>query len=200
MGRIKSALEIALERTESINGDPEALRAHEVKQVGKKIASKLINDTETSEKEIKETFKEYKGKELSWLKDSFFDTLMTYLQLPTSEDQLERLGSLETGFSYLFTNKGAIKQIFPQLRQLFEQYLQNREQLKQQLAQQYQGKLKQKEEQIARQTGSQIKLDPEQDPEFASALHHHQSQLEGQYNQVVEQIKDELKNMYGNGG
>ena len=44
MGKIKSALELALERTESIKGDRSSIDQFEAKQRGKKLANAFLEN------------------------------------------------------------------------------------------------------------------------------------------------------------
>ena len=48
MGEIKSALEIALERTASVAGDKEAVAAGEARKEGKILVSRFLDDPEAS--------------------------------------------------------------------------------------------------------------------------------------------------------
>jgi glutamine synthetase adenylyltransferase len=53
--------------------------------------------------------------------------------------------------------------------------------------------VQQKEQEIQRQTGTSVKLDPASDPEFAKALAQHMQRLQAQYNQVIDQAKEQLQ-------
>ena len=71
MGRIKSALEIALERTESVKGDKASINLFEAKQKGKRLANEFLNEKKSLEEEIKKSPKE----EQHSLKQGIFDVL-----------------------------------------------------------------------------------------------------------------------------
>ena len=79
MGKIKSALEIALERTETVKGDREQIGQFEAKQKGKKLANKyLTGGVESLEEEINKTPKN----EQENLRQGLFDILISRLILP----------------------------------------------------------------------------------------------------------------------
>ena len=52
MGQIKSALEIALERTESVKGDKASINHFEAKQRGKKLANEFLVSGGAQGKEV----------------------------------------------------------------------------------------------------------------------------------------------------
>ena len=73
MTEIKSALELALEHTQGIQGDKETLKANELKNKGKLLASVFLNPNEQKDgKDPISQLKSFSGKELGWVKEGFF--------------------------------------------------------------------------------------------------------------------------------
>jgi hypothetical protein len=64
------------------------------------------------------------------------------------------------------------------------------------LRQQYAPKLRQKEEEVSRRVGREVRLDPMQDPEFVAFYNQHMSALKKNYENVVEQAKEEARRMF----
>lgn len=193
MGEIKSALELALERTKDIKGDPEAVARHEAKIEGKKLFARIGEDPELN---VKKALKEYPKERREWVREGLFELLLTSLNLPSEETDLQRLGQIERGLVGVIGEHGQIKHLMEQVRGLFKQYLENRQQIIESLRSQYEGRVREREQQMAQQYGRQVKLDPSSDPEYQQAVQQHLGQLKSQYDQVVTQVRDQLRSMY----
>jgi hypothetical protein len=193
MGEIKSALEIALERTRDVEGDHENVKSHELKQKGQKSASKFIKG-EISD--LSKAFKEQTGKELRWFKEGVYETLISNLSLPTGEQSLEKMDTLEKGFTALTGEKKATSGLFGQLGQFFKQYLGDIEQLIEALDAQIAPRLKQKAEAMTQQTGMEVQIDPASDPEYAAALNQNKNQITERYREALNQAKGELRKLF----
>ncbi|MBN2627065.1 MAG: hypothetical protein JXA95_10400 [Spirochaetales bacterium] len=191
MSRIKSALELALEKTSDIEADRGALmRAETVKSAKRRVALFLegegddLADREIKEKEIyEETLKE---------------ALFAQLKLPRMNIDLARTARLEKAFDQMILSaegKEDLASLFGQLKNLFAQYLDSQEQLIESLSAQYEPMLRQKEERLREQTGQSVRLRPEQDPEFMKFLKDRQQMMDDQYNEVIIQAKDQLREL-----
>ena len=197
MTEIKSALEIALERTKDIKGDKESLKADERKNAGRRLASSIIDPHEDEGDAVKK-LKEYKGQELAWVQEGFFQTLLANLSLPSDDSYRERLKTLEKGLNAVVKDKRRVSYIFQQLEQFFQQYLQTKEQVGQNLKQQYAPRLKEKEEALAKQLGGQsVHLAPESDPEFVNLLSKNLARLDEQYHDALRKLKEDMKQLIG---
>lgn len=198
MTEIKSALELALERTQDIQGDKETLLSNQMKNDGKKLASAFLDPGESvDDKTLATKFKELSGKEQRWLQEGVFDVLVANLLLPINDSYTDKLQQLERGLHTVINKRKQISYIFQQVAQFFSQYIQTREQLESSLKQQYEPQLREKERLLEQQMGAKIQLTHEQDQEFMSLLAKNYAQLEEQYNQALIQVKDQLKQMFG---
>mgnify|MGYP006295419573 FL=1 len=193
MGEIKSALELALERTKDIKGDPEALARHEAKIEGKKLLAQINED---SNLDVRKAIKEFPKEKRDWVREGLFEVLLTSINLPTDEMDLERLGPIERGLKGVVGDEGNVSYLMEQVRNLFKQYLDNRQQIIESLRSQYQGRVREREQQMAQQYGRQMKLDVSSDPEYQQAVQQHLGQLKSQYDQVVTQVRDQLRSMF----
>lgn len=197
MTEIKSAWEIALERTKDIEGDKETLKANKVKDEGKRLASAFLDKTEGGdEKDVQAKIKALSGEEQRWLRDGFFQVMIANVNLPTVDEFREKLSLVEKGMQLVIKEKKQVAYVFQQIGQFFEQYLQSRDQLVEGLKQQYEPQLREKERLLEQQMGAKVHLSPEQDPEFTALLTKNYSQLEEQYNNALRQAKDQLQNMF----
>lgn len=189
MAVIKSALEIALEKTEGVKPDKESVKAHELRQEGQRIASQALSDPEADPAKRLAAFS---GTDAASVKEGYYQTLFANITLPLDETGLETLDKIHAALNMLAKDKRQLQHIHQQLRQFFTQYLEDRKRLEDALLKQFAGKLRQKEEQLSRQVGAPVKLNPASDPEFANAYKLNQGQLDSRYGQALEQFKQEI--------
>ncbi len=193
MSQIKSALELALEKTQDVHSDRKSLEAYEMRQQGKRLVSKLNEDPEL---DIKKELKQFSGEQQRSVKEGFYQVIMSNLGLPNSEADLAKIDTLEKGLGAVIKDRGSVQQLFEQTRGLLKQYLENRQHLIEQLRNAFADRMRQREEELARQFGHAVKIDPAQDPEFASALQQHMGRLRQQYEGVLQQLRTELDRMF----
>jgi len=192
MGKIKSALEIALERTESVISDKGSIGQFEAKQKGKKLANEFLEGTIKSlEEEIK---KESAGAQ-AYLKQGIFDVLISRIALPAEKDNLGKLEIAGQGLHTVIANK-RFGEVVKQFNQLMSRYLDEAAQYEEAIKQQYAPKLRQKEEELSRRLGRQLKLDPFQDPEFVTFFNHHMNAIKANYQAAVDQVKEEASRLF----
>ncbi len=192
MGKIKSALELALEKTADLKVDKSAVKKNSLTREGKVCASSFLDNP--SKSDLADRLKHYKGEEREWFRSGAMDTILANLILPQIEADLQKLNNLAEGLIILTGEKKQTKEMFSQLRQLFEQYIANMDQLEEGLKQQYEPQLRQKEMQIRQQTGQDIHLTPDSDPDFIKLLSEQFGRMEQQYNEVLKQVKEEIRN------
>ena len=193
MARIKSAWELALERTSDIKSDKDSVRANELKRQGQKIASEYINSSNPEVKDINEALKSYSKNEQREVRKSVLDVLLSQVSLPRDRQFKEKLEATKNGLAALSKNSKKVSGIIDQIAQFFDQYLQYQQQITDQLKQQYEPQLRQKKEQLSRQYGYSVDLKPEQDPEFNQLLKKNLQQLEEQYQQALTKAREELR-------
>ena len=185
MGVIKTALEIALERTESVKSDKSSIDQFDAKQRGKKIANGFLSGEVDLALEIKKTAKEQQKS----LKQGVFDVLLSQIALPGSGDDALKMEAIGKGLDILM-NSSKFNAMYKQLMQAFAQFLQEAGQYEKVIRQQYAPKLRQKEEELSRRMGREVRIDPLQDPEFITFFNQHAAALRAKYEPFVEQIHE----------
>jgi len=191
MGVIKTALEIALERTETVKSDKSCLDQFEMKKRGKKLANAYLEGEIDLADEIKKT----KADNRESLKQGVFDVLVTQIALPSGTDDEKRIEQVGKGLQIVINNS-EFNAMFKQLVQLLGRYLQEAAQYEQAIRQQYAPKLRQKEEELSRRLGREVRIDPFQDPEFAAFYNQHMNALKGNYESIIEQAKEEARRLF----
>jgi hypothetical protein len=193
MGRIKSALEIALERTNSIESDKNSINQYNLKQQGKKLASLFL---ENPEKSLNEEIDKIPQEDRQSLKQGMFDLFVSQIALPSDKDALHRIAAAGKGLGEIIENP-EFDVLREQLMGALNQYFEEGEHFEKLITQQYAPKLRQKEEELARRTGRQVKLDPFQDPEFVAFYNQNMAVLKERYQAAIDQVKDAANSFWG---
>ncbi|MCL2764186.1 MAG: hypothetical protein FWD40_02745 [Treponema sp.] len=192
MGIIKTALEIALEKTETVKSDKSSIEQFEAKQKGKKLANAYIAGESVN---LADELKRAAFSEKESLKQGIFDVLVTQITLPAKKEDMGKVEKLGKGLSVVIKNK-EFSAMYEQLTQILSQYLQEASHYEQMVQKQYAPKLRQKEEELSRRLQREVRIDPFQDPEFIAYFNQHMNALKGNYEPVVEQAREEAKRMF----
>jgi uncharacterized protein YukE len=193
MGRIKSALELALERTESVKGDKDSVSNYEAKQQGKKLANIFLEDPGFS---LEGAIKKADPAQKNAVGQGAFDVLLSQVSLPQSAEDMHRIERVGKGLAALISHS-AFSRLFTQFIQALSQYLEEVDSFDAALKQQYAPKLRRKEEELARRLGQEIRLDPFQDPEFVTFYSQNMNALKDKYQSLVDQVREQARRVYG---
>lgn len=191
MGKIRSAWEIALERTQSIEIDEEKIRRGSTLEKIKRIAGAYLS-ADKKDDEILGQLLSYGKKDV---KEALKPVLMSSLSLPGAEvvdDRMERLAALA---SAVLDNSEAVM-LYGKLLEFLKQYPEHKKQLVERLKQQLEPMLKQKQEQIAEQYGRNVDLRLEDDKEALQIINSNLEQLDKQYNDTLEKAKQDLEKAF----
>ncbi len=189
MSRIKSALEIALERTESVKGDRSSLEQFEAKQEGKRLAGAYLEDPE---RDLSSDLKKQPKETRDAVRKGVCEVLLSQVNLPYIKDDLPRLERIGAGLHAVLADKRLLT-LFQQLGKALDQYLSEADQYEQAIRQQYAPKLRQKEEEIAKRTGRRMRLDPMQDPEFVAFYNQNMGALKDRYQGAIDEVRDQVR-------
>jgi hypothetical protein len=192
MSEIKSALEIALERTKSVEVDPQSLEVEKYKKEGKVLVSKFLNEPDFN---LKEKLKAFEKKQLLWAQQGMLDVLKANIVLPQDKGPSRQLKRIAEALSLVSGKSSLLSRLFSQLEGFFDEYLREKERLREALEQHYAPKLKQKEEELSQQLGQPVKIDINADPEFGALLRKNIGALDEKYGTVLSQAKKDLTNM-----
>jgi len=192
MGRIKSALEIAMEKTENVKGDKASIGLFEIKQQGKRLANNYLDGEISS---IEGEFKKASGaEERQALMQGCFEVFITQITLPNVSEDLKRLEAVGKGLSAIIPER-RFSALYQQFMAAVSQYLEEAAHYEEALKRQYAPKLRQKEEELSRRFGRQVKLDPFQDPEFIAFYNQNINALKANYEAIVKEVRDQATAM-----
>jgi hypothetical protein len=187
MGKIKSALELALERTESIKGDRSSIDQYEAKQRGKKLANAFLeNPKDGLEGELKKCPRE----ERDALEQGVFDLLITQVNLPAVKEDQGRIEAAGKGLQAVIRD-GRFTALYKQFLQAAAQYLDEMAQYDEALRRQYAPRLRQKEEELSRRLGQEVRIDALQDPDFVKLYAQTMNALKENYQGLVDQVREQ---------
>jgi hypothetical protein len=187
MGKIKSALEVALERTESIKGDRNSIDQYEAKQRGKKLANAFLeNPQEGLEGELKKCPRE----ERDALEQGVFDLLITQVSLPVVKEDQSRIEAAGKGLQAVIKD-GRFTTLYRQFLQAIAQYQSEMARYDEALRQQYAPRLRQKEEELSRRLGQDVRLDLFQDSEFVKLYAQTMNALKENYQGLADQVREQ---------
>jgi hypothetical protein len=209
MAMIRSALEIALERSKDIKVDEAALEANELRAEGKKAAGRFLDDPESAG--LAEALSKHPKEKRAAARAGAFDVLSSQLQLPSNEAALDKIETLSAGFSAIAASSGSgllggvgsavadkrVQALFQQLAGFFKQYLDDMKNVEQAIRKQWAPKLREKERQMASRMGQNVRIDPMSDPEFAAFYKQNVSAVREQYQAALDKAKEDLASMLG---
>jgi len=192
MGKIKSALELALERTESVSGGKDSIVLFQAKQKGKKLANEFLSGAISS---FETALRDESDHARQNLKQGIFDVLISRLTLPATKDDFPSVERAGSALCLIIGNK-VFTNLIQQFNQLMTQFLDEADEYQKAITAQYEPKLRQKEDEIARRYGQRIKLEPMQDPEFVAFFNQHMNELKGNYQGIIDQVRDQAKQYF----
>ena len=200
MGRIKSALEIALERTESVKTDKASIGLYEAKQQGKRLANAFLAAVGAGPSiNLENELKKHPKDQWDGLKEGIFEALVPKITLPANAEDIPRIEAVGKGLQFLIKDS-RFTALYQQLVQALTQYLEEANHYDQVIRQQYAPKLRQKEEELSRRMGREVRLDPFQDPEFIAFYNQNLNALKANYQTAVDQVREEAVKIWDEQG
>jgi hypothetical protein len=193
MGQIKSAFEIAMENVKDIQGNKVLVEANRLRDEGKKLVSKFLDDPAF---DLKAALKGYDARQGKLVREGLVQSLLANLVLPLDEFSMKDTKRLGDAVASAVSDARKVGMIFSQLDGFFKEYLGERKRLAEAVEKQYAPKMKKKEEELSRQMGRPVKINPASDPEFQNMVRNYLSQLDEKYGEVLEGAKQEIRGIF----
>jgi len=197
MGVIKSAYEIAMENSKGIEGNKELVESNRLRDEGKKLVSKLLEDASF---DVKAALKAYEPAQSKLVREGLLQSLLANLVLPMDELGSKNTKRIGDAIAAAVTDARKVTMIFSQLDGFFKEYIGERKRLVEAIEKQYLPKMKKKEEDLSRQMGRPVKINPAADPEFQSMVRQYLSQLDVKYTEVLDGAKEEIRTIFAKTG
>lgn len=197
---IKSALELAMERTKDLKVDPRALAETEARQDGKRLAGEFL--ASPSDIDFPAKLKAVPRDRADAFREGCFEIFTSRLQLPLSAvaDPEADMGPVEAGLKALCQAPGAatsVGELFGQLNGFLSQYLDDAKKVDEAIRKQYAPRLKAKEQEMSARMGRAVRVDPMSDPEFAAFYKQNVGQMKAQYQDALDRAKHDLQSLCG---
>ncbi len=197
MAIIKSAWELALEKTEKLEIDPKKIKHDEQVKEGRQIAAGFLMDIDITKEDTEKKFLSYEGEKKDFIKEGMILTFLSNLSLPRNAAYKDSFAKLMDLGGIIGEGNEQLAELLGQIDGFFSQYLANQEDLIERMKQQFAPHLQQKQAQLQQQYGPNFTLRPEQDPEFMKLLDKQLGQLDEQYTNILHQVKDQIKELLG---
>ncbi len=191
MGGIKSAIEIAMEKVEKLDKatEEERLRWRYIPE-GEKLAVKYLKQDCNLVVEMSQ----YEENIAKYVIEGASDILIRNISLPKNDLAKSNNRKAMDGLKNLKSDKVGVENVFSQIRRIFNHYVEQGEQQREQAYELLKTKFEANIQQaIQQQMGSvEIKIDVERHPQFQEEWLKTQAQLDLQYLKHLDEYKQEL--------
>lgn len=194
MGEIKSAREIAMEKINKL-GEPTEQEILEWKYIpeGEKLAARYLKQ----DAQLSDELAKYDKKTAPYVIRGVNNILIKNITLPANEGAQRTNKLAMEGIKSLKTDKSQTEAVLKQLQQIFNHYTGQGEQQRNQAYAALKADFQAKVEQALRQqmggNTAGIRIDIEKQPQFQEEWRKMKAQLDGQYLQVLDELKQQLE-------
>jgi hypothetical protein len=192
MGDIKSALELAMEKVEKLEGATEAERLRwKYTPEGERLATRYLK----GEGSLVAELGKYEENVREYVVDGASEVLIRNISLPRSDSARGNNRRAMEGLKVLKGDKASVENVYSKMRRIFGHYLgqgeQQRKQAYQALKADFETKVRQAmQQQLGPLMG--MRIDVERQPQFQEEWRRVLAQLDSQYNTLLEDYKREL--------
>ncbi|MGI9952142.1 hypothetical protein V3F56_07235 [Moorellaceae bacterium AZ2] len=190
MDKIKTALEIALERAAAIKVDPEKLLEAEHLSQGKVLGARFLSNKELN---LKEELLKIKPEARPYVLRGLEDTFLNNLRLPRNGDTMETNRRCMEGLLQIKKNKSLLKQAFKEIEMLFQYYARALEQAYLNLKEDFAVRLAQGKRALNLPPGGRAEVNVEYLPEFQEEWFRLRDQLASQYETILEEKRGYIR-------
>jgi hypothetical protein len=191
---MKSAYDRAMERIQSLEepSKEEKLAWKHVPE-GQKLAVRFLKE----EFNLANELSKFKDEERRWVAKGAEEVLLRNIVLPIHDTAKKNNKRAMDAIKAIKKDKSAVENVFTKMRRVFDHYTgegdQQRKQAYEMLKQDFQVKLQQAMRQQGIPPGTKINV--ESQPQFQEEWRLTLSQMDGQYNQLLDEYKQEIANL-----
>ncbi|MBP7331270.1 MAG: hypothetical protein KBA08_02990 [Firmicutes bacterium] len=193
MDRIKSAYEMAMERFQQRKEvPPEEIEKMGYILEGKTLAAKYLNEINF---DILLEINKYPDKIRGYMAEGALETFLSNIQLPVDNATLETTKKALAGIALLTVNKRALNEVTGQLEHLLNYYESAIKQAFEQFKERFSARMAASMKSLEEKVGVKLKIDPEKQPGFREEWTRAISSINTQYNQVLAEQKEKIRNI-----
>lgn len=188
MAEIKSTMEMVLERAARMAAGAEETNylADEQLKEGMRLGAAYMR----GEPGLGEKLAALPSTELGPMRKGAVQSLLRNIFLAREPEKQALAEKAMHGLVEIGQGDGELLKILAEMKKILDGYRQHGEQLKEQLEAQFSQQMALMEQNLAKQTGMAMKLQPAQHPKFQEEWARIQGQLNEQYGQALQQLKD----------
>ncbi len=188
MAEIKSTMEMVLERAARMAAGAEETNylADEQLKEGMRLGAAYMR----GEPGLGEKLAALPSTELGPMRKGAVQALLRNIFLAREPEKQALAEKAMHGLVEIGQGDGELLKILAEMKKILDGYRQHGEQLKTQLEAQFSQQMAMMEQNLAKQTGMAMKLQPAQHPKFQEEWARIQGQLNEQYGQALQQLKD----------
>lgn len=188
MAEIKSTMEMVMERAAKMGAASSAeLGSEEKVKDGMRLGAAYLRDEITG---LAQKIAEHPERDRKQVQKGAVQTFLRNIVLPRDEDQQKPAEKAMQGLLEVGQSAGELLRVFGDMKKILDQYLQHKEQLKQQLESQFAQQMEMMEQNLSQQTGMAMKLEPSQHPKFQEEWQRIKTEMNDQYGQALDQHKE----------
>ncbi len=194
MGKIRSAWEIALEKTENMEIDQDKIRHSQDVDKIRRIAGQYITaeEAEADEVSVADALSAF---DPATVREALESTVLNSLSLPQDEEAfLTKTKRISTVIKIAFPSEDLLS-FYSQVTEQLSQYPAHREDLIKRLKEQLEPMLRQKEEAMRQKYGESLHLTVENDKECMETVKNYLERLNRQYDDTLVNSKETLKEL-----
>jgi ElaB/YqjD/DUF883 family membrane-anchored ribosome-binding protein len=194
MSEMKSAWEKAMEKVEKLGKlSEEELKQLEHQPAGNKLAAKYLQETDYN---LDVELTKYKGTGVrKYVLQGAQEIFLRNIVLPKDEHDMQTTRRAMAGLRLLKENKNLLDTILDRITNLLNYYGQARQQTYLQFKKGFEAKLQETNKALQQQMGAKVRIEPEQHPQFLEEWRRISSQLDAQYEKVLEEHKQQILKM-----
>ncbi len=191
MGEIKSAWEKAMEKANNLGKlSPDEADKFKYVPLGNALAAQYLREKAY---DLEAELTKYKDSNaMRYVTEGAEEILLGNIFLPRSEQSKQDVKKAMTGIKLIKKDKRRVEVIFDQINNLLDYYEQARQQAFVQLKSNFAAKLQQAAAALEQQAGTRVSIDPERQPQFQEAWLKISSQLDDQYEKVLQEHKQQI--------
>ncbi len=184
MARIKSAWEIALEKTKDIEIDEEKYRTDKLGRDGMALAGGYLNNTDKTIEEVATQYASYKGEDLRLVREGMVGTIMSNIGLPSDDIYQLRFERTCDLVNLVTSGDAQAMGIMKQIEDFLAQYLEAKSAFVDRMKAQIQQAMENNPEGVNSQQYSQL-------------ISQNLKKMEAQYGEALENTKESLRQLLG---
>jgi hypothetical protein len=191
MSEMKNAWEKAMEKVEKLGElSEEEVKQMEYQPAGNKLAAKYLQETDFN---LDAELTKYKGTGIrKYVLQGIQEIFLRNIFLPKNEYDMQRARRAMAGLRLLKENKKLLDTILDRITNILNYYGQARQQAYLQFKKDFEAKLQETTHVLQQQAGTKVHIEPEQHPQFLEEWRRINSQLDAQYEKVLEEHKQQI--------